>query len=158
MDFKYKCKTCLYAKQLQDGSYGCTKFNIKIDLNKDGCSWHKLTGTPCCICGKPEDNLIVLYGTDNTVYPFCQNCYQYYHTCQLCQNANICGFMDDHSEPQVINQTVRQGFMVIQQQVKNPKLIDKHCTVCKCGNNKNCNKDTNGVTCSNWQLKIIQPQ
>ena len=154
MDFKYKCKSCVRKGKFQDGSDGCSKFNIKINLEKDGCSWHKRDETTCCLCGNSDDNMIILYGVNNDVYPFCNNCFKSYHTCQLCQDKNICEFKNDHSEPQIIMQTIRQGYMTMQQQVKNPKLIAKHCTTCHCSWGKeNCHKDDNGINCPNWQLK-----
>ena len=154
MDFKYKCKTCSYVGQLQDGSTGCSKFNIKIDLNKDGCSWHKSNAVTCCVCGKVDDNMILLYGATDDIYPFCSECYEYHHTCRLCKNGNICNFKADKSEPQIVSQTIRQGFVTMQQQIKNPNLVKKHCASCKCSwNSENCHKDDNGVTCPNWQLK-----
>ena len=97
--------------------------------------------------------MIVLSGINNDYYAFCNNCYQHYHTCNTCINQLICGFKNDHSEPQVVMKTVHQGFMTMQQQVKNPNLIAKHCTTCKCSwDRENCHKDNNGICCPNYQL------
>ena len=154
MDFKYKCKSCAYRGRFQDGSDGCSKFNIKVNLEKDGCSWHKGDGSRCCLCDKPSDNLTLWCTDANEWYVFCPECYSHIHTCSTCRDGQVCPFQYDKSEPPYITKTIRQGFMTMQQQVKNPNLIAKHCTTCHCfWEKENCHKETNGVSCPNWQLK-----
>lgn len=156
MDFKYLCRTCRQQGTFRDGSPGCGKFNIKIDPNKDFCAWHENEDTPSCsFCGEHE-GLYLIY-LDESWHYICANHHKVLYTCQACAHNQECGFQNDHSAPPYVMRQVRQGNMVIQQQVKNPKLIARHCPTCKCsfGNNNDCFKETcsNEPGCPNWQLQ-----
>ena len=59
----------------------------------------------------------------------CENCS--HSTCANCKNCG-CAFVEDKSMPDVVMQTIQQGNMTMQQQVKNPEKIRKHCTNCPC--------------------------
>ena len=68
MDFKYRCGTCANRGTFNDGSPGCGKFKIKVDLNKDFCSWHKNTDTTTChFCSNSENLTIHYFGDDNMI-------------------------------------------------------------------------------------------
>lgn len=156
MDFKYLCRTCQRKSVFKDGSPGCNKFKIKIDLEKDFCSWHLNESTPICIfCGETE-GLMAVY-LNNSWYHICQDHYKILYTCQGCAHINTCNFKNDHSKQQYVMRQVRQGNMIMNQQVKNPDLVTKHCSTCHCSFDKDntCFKEVspNEAGCPNWQLR-----
>lgn len=148
------CKTCALRGATNTGTPACSKFKIPIDdIENNGCTWH-ITNIPTCeICGQPKDT-VMIWQNDNTEKLICTDCYNLIGSCRTCANANICNFKNDHSEPQVVSKTIQQGFMTMQTQVKNPHLVEKHCSTCRCSDvNNNCFKDDNGANCTNWQLR-----
>ena len=71
---------------------------------------------------------------------------------------NECGFRTDHTMPAYVTQNVRKGFMTMQTQVKNPNLVEKHCTTCRCSidDRGTCGKENNaGSDCPHWAFKSI---
>lgn len=152
-----KCKTCGLRGTFQNGSPGCSKFKVQIDLDKDFCSWHVPEGalTTCSFCQNktPIKDTIIHYFNDKLIL-ICPQCNSLVGTCHTCIHQPKCDFKSDTSEPQVVMKTVRQGMMTMQTQVKNPNLIKKHCIKCTCsyGTEGNCLKDSNGDGCPNWQL------
>ena len=74
-----------------------------------------------------------------------------------CIKNNECAFANDHSEPQMVMKTARQGGMIMQTQVKNPNLIKKHCLNCDCAyimdGEPLCLKDSPEFSCQNWKLQ-----
>ena len=119
MDFKYACRTCGNRGKTNDNQDACAKFKIKIDLSKDGCSWHTNEFITCAICGRQYNpNEVTAYITDTMeVCYVCKNCYSQFHTCGTCEIYPKCGFSEDRTEPQVVTKTIRQGFMTMQTQV-----------------------------------------
>lgn len=154
MDFKKKCNTCANQGTFQDGSPGCAKFKIKVDLNKDFCSWHTEKDIPHCKFCNETQNLIILNFDDNMILA-CPEHANLFHSCQTCDKfKDKCGFLEDSSEPQFVMKSFRQGNMIMQQQVKNPSLIQKHCPSCHCsyGDEATCLKGTE-FDCPNWSLQ-----
>lgn len=153
----HNCSKCDFYGTFQNGTPGCAKFKIEINPTEDYCSWFKASSTRCSLCGQPSDAL-TLYNVDNEWYTFCPSCYQHIHTCNTCGRGQECSFRGDTSEPPIVTQTVRQGNMVMQTQIKNPNLVTKHCMTCRCsyleGTEPNCLKEINlGSGCPNWQLQ-----
>lgn len=154
---QYKCKTCAYLGTTNTGSDACVLYKKIIDKDKDFCSTHEKAQDhiTCQICKRSlnASNIIIYQGEDYELY-LCDSCAARMGTCATCNYQNECGFRNDHSEPQVINQTVQNGFMTMQTQVKNPHLIEKHCISCRCsyGGKGNCIRDDNEVSCPNWQI------
>lgn len=140
-----------------DGTPACAKFKIAIKPEEDFCAWHvNENATTCALCGSPEN--IILYNFEDEFVPVCQNHAKQLISCKTCMHGKICGFTSDRSEPQVVTKTVRQGGMIMQMQVKNPKLVEKHCNSCYCSvssetsNDIVCCKDSNGDSCPHWAL------
>lgn len=155
--FYYKCSSCASKGKTREGQDACAKFKIPIDVTKDFCAWHSNEDTSTCAsCGSSE-NLIINQIDDKNIV-LCQSCSAALYTCGGCANANICAFKADHSEPQIVMRTVRQGMMTMQTQGKNPNLVAKHCTTCRCAgapvgpDDYPCLKDNQGAGCANWQL------
>lgn len=156
MDFKYLCRTCRRQGTFRDGSPGCAKFNIKVNPEEDFCAWHEEKNISTCVfCG--ETNGLILAEFNNQWYYICPDHLNVLYTCQACEHADTCGFKEDHTEQQYVMRQTRQGPMIVQQQVKNPSLITKHCATCHCayGDAHNCFKEEFATSpgCPNWQLK-----
>lgn len=154
-----RCKTCGLKENFNDGSPGCFKFKIPVDPETDFCKWHipesGLIG--CSFCSQPQPLKETFIHTFNDkIFVLCKNCHSLIGTCHTCAKQNDCGFMADKSEPQVVMQTVRQGMVTMQTQVKNPNLVQKHCISCKCswGTEGNCIKEANGDGCNSWSLLL----
>ena len=154
--FNYKCKTCANRGVAQNNVDACAKFKIPINVEKDFCAWHtNMNTTVCAFCRSIEN--ITIFTFEGKPLPVCASCVSKIYSCATCADASICGFKSDHSEPQVVVQRVQQGFMTVQQQVKNPHLIAKHCPTCRCchepGASNTCLKDLNGEGCPNWRIQ-----
>jgi hypothetical protein len=156
MDFKYLCRTCRRQGTFRDGSPGCAKFNIKVNPEEDFCAWHDSEDTPICAFCEETEGLLLINFYDNWHY-ICQNHFSVLYTCQTCDWSAQCGFHNDPNGQPYIVQQVRQGNMIIQQQVKNPEMISQHCTTCHCsfGDKNDCLKESypNEKGCPNWQLR-----
>lgn len=148
------CKTCALRGATNTGTPACSKFKIPIDdIENNGCTWHTTNTFTCEICGQPKDT-VMIWQDGNTEKLICSDCYNLISSCHTCVNLNICNFRNDHSEPQMVSKTIQQGFMTMQTQVKNPRLVNKHCSTCRCSDiNNNCFKDDTGAGCPNWQLR-----
>jgi hypothetical protein len=151
------CKTCEERGVTQDNSPACRKFKVPIeDIEKCGCTWHNTTGQKyqCDLCKQLYSSLIIYQTEDRELY-LCENCYNNLNTCRTCRHATECGFTNDRSAPQYINQTTNNGFMRVQQQVKNPTLVERHCLSCRCSIDDKgtcCREIDAGVSCGHWML------
>lgn len=68
----------------------------------------------------------------------CPTCAQFMAACGSCQFSEGCAFETDPSPlPKVITQTIQQGNMRIQQQIRNPAREEITCKNCKCYNETN---------------------
>ena len=162
---KKYCRTCASASKTQDGRDACARFKILINPNEDFCSQHVTkgqTGT-CELCRVhlPFDQFYIWVTADESKnYIVCKNCLANIGSCNTCKYQTQCGFAADHSAPQVIMKTVRQGMMQMQTQVKNPTLVVKHCQKCRCSDDADphvqdvyCFRDENGANCSKWEMR-----
>lgn len=110
----------------------------------------------CNLCQRESDNYLIDVTTGSPII-FCANCYSKLNTCYTCINRDKCDFETDTSctEPKVVMQTIKQGSMVIQQQINNPNRIKQTCALaCPCYNEK-CNKED--MYCPNYQEIPIFP-
>jgi hypothetical protein len=145
------CRTCGFFNGNQSV---CSRQNIQVNPEEDYCSFHISQDTnTCAICKGPLtiDSVII-----EPNIPLCAGCFNaYYNRCEACRHYQEgCAFNEDNSEPHIINQTTRQGFMSIQQQIRNPKLVERHCTKCQCAINKECQRNNHGTVCPNWTLIV----
>lgn len=116
----------------------------------------------CSLCGRPclKDAIISakeVEGPDSNpaYYIICPNCFTQVNTCNLCTYRGECDFETNPSPlPKQIQQTIRQGQMVMQTIVKNPDRIRETCQKsCKCWSDEfGCLKQ-NG-TCGNYKEVI----
>lgn len=90
----------------------------------------------CNYCGRDEANILCL--RDEVCYFMCDQCAQYCNTCGLCNQVRYCEFETNPSPiPKQVQQTIRQGNMVVQTIVKNPERIQAFCVPCQCWNSEN---------------------
>lgn len=155
----FLCKTCTHRGVAQNGSPACVLHKKIINPDIDFCSDHinQQETIPCDFCGQPvSPDDIRIHIFDSATKFLCQHCSQMVGTCQTCAYGNDCGFANDRSMPQRVNQTVRQGGMIMQTQIKNPKLVEKHCLSCRCsfGTQGNCLREEPNAACSNWMLGL----
>ena len=159
------CKTCASKSKTQDGRSACARFKILINPDEDFCSKHVTQGQTdvCDLCNihLPMNQFCIWInpeGTNN--YLICKNCYSKIYSCITCKYGNICGFSNDHSEPQMVMKTIRQGMMTMQTQVKNPNLVIKHCQKCHCSDGADphikdvtCFKEQDIGVCPKWEMR-----
>ena len=82
----------------------------------------------CDVCGNPAQAAVI---SNERLY--CQRCAALFDTCSLCLNSVGCEFETNPSPlPKVVVQTIRQGAVTMQQQIKNPERIKQFCFPCKC--------------------------
>jgi hypothetical protein len=109
----------------------------------------------CPICHKVvTQNFTVLTYFEDKFLTICPQCYGYIGKCQTCEYGAKCSFEADNSLPHIVLDTIRQGPAVIQRQIKNPVLVEKHCINCRCAwDDKGtcCAGDTN-IDCSNYVI------
>ena len=90
----------------------------------------------CDVCNTPIINPIVDITLNKIL---CERCYVALGTCAGCANGSTCLFETDPSPlPKVVTQTIRQGNMVGQIQVKNPERIKVCCEGCHCFIDNEC--------------------
>lgn len=159
---KYSCKTCANQASDQSGAPACTIHKRLINLETDFCSWHTspTDAITCPLCGqKRKQKEFYIYLFEDKTLLVCQDCTHHIGTCPTCISQVKCDFANDHSEPQTVTKTIQQGMMMMQTQIKNPKLVMKHCQKCKCSDGADptiadisCLKEQGGTTCPNWQI------
>lgn len=114
-------------------------------LIKDSCQARAFSKKSC---GNPitKENLLICDFCGNAMLPnqatieesgriSCQQCARQLSVCGSCSHATVCLFESDPSPlPKVVVQTVRNGNMTIQQQVRNPAREEITCKKCNCYN------------------------
>ena len=147
------CKNCLFIHSEQPF---CTLGIGNIDPANDCCpkflAKDAIVGK-CSICGGTVytgyevfdllegDNFRILH----------RECAKKLGTCQTCVLANACEFdTNPDPMPKVVMQTIRQGNMTMQTQVRNPSRVEKFCNSCSCFSQENGCLKQNGC-CGNWK-------
>lgn len=143
---KKLCKTCGYLHPQQPI---CQLRGEQVDPNADFCSKHQVVYEveTCAICGQPiyNTNLLLDVQEDGSVRYIHLACGRALNTCSTCKHRGRCEFETNPDPmPKVVMQTVRQGNMVMQTQVRNPDRIRKFCHECPCFDPENeCLKQFN---------------
>lgn len=152
-----KCDTCAY-KNIAEG--GCPVFHADMS-GHDGCPYYSTELHTCDICGMVIFGKAILTEENDKWYGICPKCCNA-APCQTCVNQ-YCAFQQDDScqEPPYVMREVRQGNMVMQTQVMNPKRIEATCRKnCPCFNEDGLDNGTfcgrqNGCGCdkykTNWR-------
>lgn len=135
------CGECVY-KALQDGK--CPVFGREMPAETPGCPIFSTTITKCALCGNIiMSQPIIDYDQDGNTHIICRNCLSA-TPCETCTRANVCYFQTDHTcqEPPFIMREVRQGNMIMQTQVMNPKRVMATCAKCECFNEDGLDTNT----------------
>lgn len=93
----------------------------------------------CNWCGRPcLENAILSENpgqeAEQKWFVMCPQCYSVTKTCTMCKEARSCDFeTNPDPSPKQVQQTIRQGQMVMQTVVMNPDRVEKTCKMnCKC--------------------------
>ena len=149
------CETCrLYSKE----HGGCVRTKT-LSQPTDSCS-HWIDELPVCdVCGQYFIPPITVYyeSADATPLLICPNCAVNRGHCKTCVSGGYCDFQENHTvtEPPMIQQTARQGNMIMTKTVPNPARIELTCKKnCKCYNAEfNLCSRGNFDTCGNYDMK-----
>ena len=145
-----KCGDCA-LKSIKHGL--CPIFNANME-GHSGCPHFTTTLTSCDTCG----NLILgesYIQEDNGIYHImCADC-TVGHPCKSCAEVGYCRFQNDQScqEPPYVMVQQRQGNMVVQQQIQNPKRIQATCAAgCSCYSEEHGCMREHGCGCNNHKF------
>ena len=147
------CGECA-LKALKGGM--CPIFNADME-GEQGCPMFTRELNPCDLCGSHIPSNAILCEIDSIYHQVCAQCYHSLNTCATCVNQ-YCAFKQDSNchEPPTIMREVRQGNMLIQTQVMNPKRIEATCRKgCPCFNEDGLDsgnhcKRQNNFACNNY--------
>lgn len=150
------CGECAY-KALQDGK--CPVFGREMPAETPGCPIFSTSITKCALCGNIiMSQPIIDYDQDSNIHIICRNCLSA-TPCETCTRTNVCYFQTDHTcqEPPFIMREVRQGNMIMQTQVMNPKRVMATCAKCECFNEDGLDTNTfcrkqEGCGCKNQKM------
>ena len=127
---KPKCGKCGFWS---NGSQcGLTNYPMTAE---DFCSQFSISPLRCSKCGgliPPKVNSYV-----ENFETLCENCFKALGSCGACRNGQYCAFQQDTNcrEPQQVQQQIRQGNMIMNTMVQNPKRVAATCQKgCPCWN------------------------
>jgi hypothetical protein len=133
--YNYERQCCARTRLHQDPSDHCSSWIAEVPI--------------CHICGQmfiPPRNYIV---EDGKIFIVCGSCLSGLSTCRTCANGKYCDFQQNPIQiPPMIQQTQRQGNMVVSQTVVNPARIAATCEKnCHCWDpiDRVCNRQACGT-------------
>ena len=145
-----KCGSCA-LKALKNGM--CPVFNANME-GENGCPYHTIELKTCAVCGFVIPQGGYVQEEDGVFHLMCGNCVNG-HPCRTCKNVIDCRFQNDQNcqEPPLVMVQQRQGNMVVQTQIKNPKRVQATCAQgCLCYNEEHgCMRE---YECGCQNLKI----
>lgn len=126
------CKTCGFLDPTRPV---CLLRGEQVDATADFCSKHQIPIYigKCNICGKDvyDTNCVIDSEEPHSIYHLV--CAKAINTCSTCTFGKACEFRTNPDPmPQMVNKTIRQGNMIMQQTVPNPSRIEKFCYNCTC--------------------------
>lgn len=151
--FKNCCGECFNFSP--DRTY-CTITGLKV-TEKDFCSYAvpKETKRTCNICGNPipkAEDAVIEVRNGKGIRIICPTCIHLMGTCARCVEGPNCVFETSPLNiPKVVSQQIKQGQMIMVQQVKNPARIKETCMKgCCCWDGNDCLKQE-GSSCKNYK-------
>ena len=148
-----KCQKCGHYQKPEV----CLLKNTQI--NPEGLC-HNYTESPfiCEVCGKHliAESVNYTTGIESPFHIVCINCLHQMYTCGTCIEAQTCKFENDQTipEPAYVMQTIQQGPVISQMQVKNPKRINLTCKVnCPCFVDGDCIRAAGGY-CDKYKCAV----
>ena len=116
-------RTCGECALMRNNAGICPIYKTRFSADEGGCPAFTNGIEHCDICGSPilKGGNLYLEDSDATLKIICGNCSQL-PKCRLCTHINQCAF-----EPPFVMQTIQQGNMIMQQQVRNQKRVELTC-------------------------------
>ena len=151
-------KTCWGCALFSKEHHGCLRTRTP-ELSTGYCS-HWVSELPICdICGQvflPPATFVMEEGSQ-AITVICHNCDQHRGKCLTCECDGYCDFKENTkcALPQTIQQTVRQGNMIMSRTVPNMARIEETCKKnCKCWDTERgcCSRGCFG-TCGKYIMK-----
>ena len=142
-----KCGDCA-LKALKNGL--CPVFNANME-GKSGCPHFTTELTLCDVCGHLILGESYLQEDNGVFHILCVECATG-HPCKSCKELQYCRFQTDQDcqEPPFVMVQQRQGNMVVQQQIMNPKRVEATCADgCPCFNKEHGCMREYGCGCTN---------
>ena len=124
------CATCAFK---HPQALACRRTGENITLEHYCAEWTDELFN-CEICGNPiAIQMIWESELTHDHHLICPECFRSFSTCRMCASGKHCAFEADTTLPKQVMQTIRQGNMVMQTQIRNPELVKKTCEAgCKC--------------------------
>lgn len=151
-------KTCWKCALFSKEHHGCLRTKTPT-LSTDSCSrW--VSELPICdICGQMfiPPAIFVMEEDSDSIVVLCHNCDKGRGKCPTCKCSDYCDFKENTecTLPTMIQQTMRQGNMVISRTVPNMARVEETCKKnCKCYDPElNCCSRGNFGTCGKYEMK-----
>lgn len=131
------CKNCALYNQEQKV---CMRAGVP-QAPEDHCSSFIKDISLCELCGRPLFSPFSYLYENEKIIKVCGSCFSRRNTCGLCTNTQTCDFQSNPiGLPQMVEQTIQKGNMIIQQSIPNPERIEATCKAnCACWNHEmNC--------------------
>ena len=145
-----KCGDCA-LKALKHGM--CPVFNANME-GHSGCPHFTTQLTSCDVCGNVILGESYLQEENGVFHILCAECANG-HPCKTCKELNNCRFRTDQDcqEPPYVMVQQRQGNMVVQQQIQNPKRVQATCANgCLCYSEEHGCMREYGCGCQNLKI------
>ena len=151
-------KTCWGCALFSKEHHGCLRTRTPT-LSTDSCS-HWISELPICdICGQmflPPATFVMEEGKDSII-TICPSCDAGRNKCPTCECGGYCDFKENKecTLPPAVQQTVRQGNMIMSRTVPNMARIEETCKKnCKCWNEEEncCSRGCFGI-CGKYVMK-----
>lgn len=149
------CENCLlYSKEYQC----CIRTKTPV-VPTDYCSYFTSEIIKCDVCGRAIVTPVTYYTEEDNeaITILCFSCTAGRNQCQTCKCGGYCDFKENKEcqLPPMIQQTMRQGNMIISRTVPNMARVEETCKKnCKCYNSElNCCSRGNFSTCGNYCMK-----
>lgn len=146
------CENCL----LHSKEYQCCIRTKTPVVPTDYCSYFASEIIKCDVCGRAIVTPATYYTEENNeaITILCSSCMVARNQCQTCEYGSYCDFNENKEcqLPPMIQQTKRQGNMIMSRTVPNMARVEETCKKnCKCYNSElNCCSRGNFGTCGNY--------
>lgn len=128
------CRTCGMRSE-----NSCSLHKILVNPDEDFCSWHRVEPDYCKYC----NSIVAKGGLFTSTGLVCGRCVKAIGTCQTCYYSKApCAFEAyEGPEPKTRQVTKQQGNAILSTVVRNPDIVAKTCTMCKCYFEGECMRD-----------------
>jgi hypothetical protein len=151
-------KTCYDCALFSKEHHACLRTRMAAQ-STDHCS-HWIAELPVCsLCGRQFMPPATIYyeSIESEPLTLCNDCYNHRGHCKTCTAANYCDFKENTTcqLPPMVQQTMRQGNMIMTRTVPNMARVEETCKKnCKCYDaTNNCCARGNFGTCANYDMR-----